>query len=195
MMIVQIKREHSREIAEIHKEALADDFLPSLGLRFLETFYKGVLEKRGVFGFVSIEKGKVNGFVLGTDEMGRFFKLALRANFLSLSLLLFLRIMKKPSIIKNVLATLLYPNKETGPKAELIVVAVDRSARGKGLGRKLVGALEREMKKRKIKKYKLTVTKRNKGANAFYKEMKFRKLSDFNLYGKDWNLLVKELEK
>ena len=192
-MIYKLTPKDSEKVALIHKSALSDDFLPSLGIKFLNTFYSGLIGKPNVFGFVYQEKNKVAGFVVGTNDMNAFFKTALKSKFFKLSFLLLFQILKRPIIIKNILETFLYPQKDSGPKAELVVIAIDDKYRGMGIGKKLVRALESEMKKRKIKEYKLTVTKRNKNANDFYTHLGFKKFSEFSLYGKEWNVLVKRV--
>lgn len=192
-MIKSIAKKDSSHISRIHVNALSSDFLPSLGFDFLKTFYNGVIGKAGVFGFVSKDKEEINGFVVGTENMDRFFKLALTSKFIALCFYLGIQLLKKPSIVKNILETFTYSSKESGPLAELVVIAVDKSTRGKGVGKKLVLALEQEFRKRKIKEYKLTVTKRNKNANTFYEHLGFKVLTRFNLYSKSWNLLVKRI--
>ena len=193
-MLKNVSKKYSSDISRIHISALSEDFLPSLGFNFLKNFYDGIIGKFGIFGFVDLQKNEVAGFVIGTIDMRGFFKTAIFSNFFVLCSLLALRLIQKPALIKYVLQTILYPKKDEGPPAELVIIAVSDKYRGKGIGKKLVKALEIEMRKRKIKEYKLTVTQRNKGANAFYKSLDFYKFGEFNLYNKDWNVLVKKLK-
>lgn len=192
-MIGEVSINDSHQLAKLHTQALPGDFLPSLGVDFLEAFYGGVIGRRSVFGFASRKKGCVEGFVIGTENMGDFIKLTLINNFLKLSFLLFVQVLKRPLILKNLVETLTYSGKENKPPAELVVIAIDKSSRRKGLGRKLILELESEMKRRGIGEYKLAVTKRNKKANAFYQALNFDYKSSFRLYGKSWNVLVKKL--
>ncbi len=192
-MIRAISKKDSPIIAKIHMQSLSDDFLPSLGVDFLSAFYQGVIGRPKVFGFLDTQKGKISGFVVGTSNMELFFKDTISSNFISLFYHLLLALIKKPSIIKNVAETLFYTAKDRGPVAELVIIAVDNRFRGKGIGKKLVLALEEEMKKRKIKGYKLTVTKRNKAANEFYKSIGFKQFSEFELYNKSWNIITKRI--
>jgi len=192
-MIREIKLNDAKNIALIHFLSLPEDFLPSLGFKFLKSFYTGVIGKPGIFGFVNLEGSEIAGFVVGSENMDVFFKNALKSNFFKLIYLLLIEVAKKPIILINIIETLFYTKKESGPSAELIVIAVDKKYRGKGIGRKLINTLDKEMKKRKINFYKLTVTKRNKGAKAFYENLGFYKYSKFFLYQKEWNVLVKKL--
>lgn len=192
-MINTITSKDCSAITKIHMGALAGDFLPSLGIGFLTVFYEGIIGKSGVYGFTAVENGKIQGFVVGTNDSSKFFSLALSSNFLKLSLFLLFQLIKKPSLIKNVLETFLYPNRDTGPKAELVVIAVRKSYQGKGLGRTLVDALEGAFKKDGIKRYKLTVHV-DKDAVGFYEHLGYSRLSSFRLYGKMWYVYEKNID-
>ena len=191
-MITPLNKGHSKEISKIHSVALSGDFLPSFGLPFLKAFYEGIIGKPGVYGFGLVKSGKIRGFVVGTKDSNKFFSSALQSNFIKLSFLLILQLIKKPRLLKNVLETFLYPKKDTGPKAELIVIAVDRNYQRKGLGKKLVRALEGAFKSDGIRRYKLTVHA-DKKAVGFYKHLKYSRVSNFNLYGKMWFVYAKKI--
>lgn len=191
-MIAPLVREQAPQIAKIHFVSLPDNFLPSLGIDFLEKFYEGIIEERGVFGYVDVEGKKIRGFILGTDNMNDFFIKALKNNFFQLTHQLVLKILKKPIIIKKILETFLYPKKEVGPRAELIVIAVLKRWQGQGIGKRLIATLEKKFLQRKIKKYKLSVHA-DKKAVYFYEKLGYRRLSSFNLYDKMWYVYEKKL--
>lgn len=192
-MITKLNRGDAEEIAKIHANSLPDDFLPSLGGEFLKTFYKGLIVRPDVFGFVFSSRGKTAGFVVATENMERVFKSVLIYQFTQLLPKVLFSLFKNPYLLKNIFDTFFYTQKDKGPEAELIIIALESKYRGQGFGEKMVHLLDNEMRKRKIARYKLTVTQRNKKANAFYKKLGFRKYSDFRLYNKNWNVLVKEL--
>lgn len=191
-MIRPLTENDSHRIAEIHREGLEGDFLPSLGIDFLTAFYEGIIGKLGVYGFVYTENKKVVGFVLGTKDSEKFFSQALRANFVKLAFLLLIQLIKNPRIVKNVLETFLYSKKEGASKAELVVIVVSNKSQGRGVGKKLVGALEQAFKKDKIKRYKLTVHS-DKKAVGFYEHLGYSRISSFNLYGKMWFVYEKKI--
>lgn len=191
-MIRPIKTRDERLIAQIHTKSLSGDFLSSLGIDFLTVFYEGIIGKPGVYGFAYEENKKIHGFVLGTKDSEKFFSLALRSNLLKLSFFLLFQLIKRPKLVKNVLETLLYPKKDTGPKAELVVIAVSEKSQGKGVGKQLVKALEKVFKKDKIKRYKLTVHA-DKKAVGFYEHLGYSRISTFRLYGKMWFVYEKEI--
>lgn len=181
------------EIAGIHASELKNDFLPSLGSEFLELLYLGVLKKGMAFGFVAQEKNKIVGFIIGTKNMNNFFKSAITSNLIKMIYLIFLKVLKKPAIISNILETLLYTKKDRGPKSELVVIAVLKKWQGKGIGKKLIKSLENYFKKDKIKSYKLTVYADKEAVN-FYKRLSYIKLSEFSLYGKQWYIYEKNIK-
>lgn len=191
-MIKPLESKHISEIAGVHIKALKGDFLPSLGNNFLETLYKGLIGQKDIYSFVDIQKGKVAGFIIGTGNIDLFLKTLLKANFLKLVFYLFFELLKKPRLIKNTLETFLYSKKDQGIKPELVVIAILETWQGKGIGKKLIRVLENKFKEEKIKKYKLTVHSNKKAVN-FYNKLKFKKVSEFNLYNKLWYIYEKKI--
>lgn len=191
-MIRQVREADIPHITRIHINSLKGDFLPSLGKDFLELIYKGVIDAPDIYGFVNSDGDKVTGFVIGTRNMDIFLKTALKKNFIKLSVVMMIQLLKRPGIIKNILETILYSKKESGPAAELVVIAVSKKSQGQGIGKKLVKMLETEFKKIKINKYKLTVYS-DKKAIKFYEALNFYKIANFNLYSKEWSVLEKKI--
>lgn len=190
-MPIKLNKDDSVAINRIHRLALEGDFLPSLGEKFLETLYRGTLEKPGIYGFGVKEKGKVVGFVVGTKGINLFFKEAFKSSLPKLVYYLILRLLTHPRLIKNVLETALYSSKDKGPKAELIVIAVTPAHQGKGYGKELTKSLERAFLEDGIKEYKLTVH-RDKKAVGFYEHLGYKRISTFKLYGKIWYVYSKK---
>jgi len=191
-MIAPLKKEHTAQVAEIHQSALSSDFLPSLGFSFLKTLYDGIAEKPGIFGFVFMEKNEVEGFVVGARTTNTFFREAIKSHFFKLVFYLGLALIKKPAIITKIFETLFYPSKSDGSSAELVVLAVDKKFRNKGVGSSLIKSLEKEFRKVKIKKYKLTVHA-DKKAIYFYEKLAYDRKSAFTLYDKKWYVYEKKL--
>ena len=96
------------------------------------------------------------GFVIGTKSITHLFKIALRERFIFLALDVMLRLISTPRLLRNVVHTVAYSSKETGPDAELVVIAVDSTWRGQGIGRKLVEGFEREFRHHGIDAYKVS---------------------------------------
>ena len=194
-MIVPLQREHATRAAELHCAALAGDFLPSLGQGFLTVFYEAVLDLGLGLGFVAIEQGRPVGFVLGSADTSALFKRAIASRAMAFAWRAIPAVLRRPTLIANVIETFLYPGKEGAvpEKAELVVIGFEAAYRGRGLGRQLVMALNDAFRAQGITSYKVTVLQSNQGANNFYRALGFQPALEFELYKKKWNLHVLSL--
>lgn len=190
-MILPLNSKLIPQITKIHINSLSNDFLPQLGSKFLETIYRGSINKHA-FGYADVDNKKVRGFIVGTSNMSLFFRNVTQENFLKLSFFLFLKLLQKPVLFKKIFETFSYSKKDHGPKAELIVIAVSQKYRGEGIGKKLIEVLEKKFKQDKIREYKLTVHA-EKEAVKFYEKLNFKYLAKFNLYNKSWFIYTKKL--
>lgn len=193
-MLRKARKSDVKTIAQIHFNELRLDFLPSLGMEFLTKLYIDFIINDGVDIAVFRNRDKVCAFIVGANDFGKVFKQIIINNFFGYSYLIAKKIMTKPSIIKYVFDTLIYPVKEGNDvKSELVVIAVSNEYQRKGIGRKLLIELENKFKKRKIMRYKVSVNNKNTRANLFYKSLGFKKTREFYLYNKKLNLLVKNI--
>lgn len=195
MNIEPLALAHAPRIAAIHASALAGDFLPSLGVGFLTRLYEGILSLGLGFGFVAREDGLVAGFVLGSEDTSVLFRQALLRRALPMGIAMLPALLRRPSLIRNIVETFTYPAQEgaAAVTAELIVIAVDAGWRSQGVGAALCAALDAEFKARRIAAYKVTVNQSNDGANRFYLRQGFAQAHAFRLYGRVLKLYVKTL--
>lgn len=193
-MLRTARKDDAEKLSRIHLSELHSDFLPSLGLDFLTHLYRDFIKFKEVEVIVFDSKNKISGFIVGAKDFNSIFKTIILNNFFTYASLLILKMITRPIILKNVFDTLIYPVKEwNGIKSELVVIAVSNECQRKGIGRKLLNELEIRFKKREIMEYKVSVNKKNKRANLFYKSLGFRKIREFYLYNKKLNLLVKNI--
>jgi ribosomal protein S18 acetylase RimI-like enzyme len=190
MPVVPIQAAHIAAAAHIHAEALAGDFLPSLGEPFLSRFYKTVLNEGLGFGFVQLEEAGINGFVIGSVDTSSLFRKAVLSAGIRMGMDALPAILRRPALLLKVLETFLYPGRESFvvERAELLVIAVAANQRGKSVGRELVQALNDEFRKQGVQSYKVTVLNSNDSANRFYQHLGFHRAGRFKLYQKSWNL-------
>jgi ribosomal-protein-alanine N-acetyltransferase len=83
-----------------------------------------------------------------------------------------------------------------GDRAELVSIAVDPGARGKGAGSALLQSTLRRLKRRQPARFGLMVRLSNAPARAFYEKYGFRKLRTVRRYyedGEDGLLMSKDL--
>lgn len=184
--------EHSYAVARIHADALAGDFLPSLGVTFLHQFYSTVLTERLGFGYVYLANERVDGFILGSVDSSRLFRNMVIKRGIRLGLSAVPAVLRHPAILMKIIETFFYPSKESfvSEKAELMVIAIKPEMRGGGIGRLLVSSLSGEFRQRGIHAFKVTVLQANEGANRFYKKLGFILAGQFRLYSNQWNLYV-----
>ena len=192
--IADLQRAHVPAVAQLHAEALAGDFLPTLGPAFLRTMYDGMLALGLVFGFVAMDGSEVFGVIVGTTDGRALFRRLAGRRFVPLAWRVTRALLGQPSLIRQTLETFLYPSKEGAntPPAELLFIAVNHAHRGRGIGEALVARLEEAMRARGVLRYKVTVLQQNERANRFYRRLGFERRSQFRLYGKTWNLHVRE---
>jgi ribosomal protein S18 acetylase RimI-like enzyme len=163
----------ARRAAELHASGITEGFLSRLGPRFLERLYRCVVRDDGSFLFVSEEGGTVNGMIAGSESVPALYKRFLRREGLVAALV------AAPRVVRNagsVLETLRYGGANDGglPSAELLSVAVDATARGQGLGRRLVEALQEEFARRGTATSKVVVGADNAPALNLYRECGYR---------------------
>jgi len=183
-----------KRLAEIHSTELSKDFLPSLGKKFLELLYSNLIQSKDVYVWVVVKNNSIQGFIVGSKDFNSLFKKIIFRNFTKFAFLILPKLVKKIFMIKDIFDTFFY-TKKMGDRisAELVVIAVSKKFHRKGLGRKLVFALEKEFVKNHINKYKVSVNDNNKVANSFYISFGFRKSHDIVLYNKKINSYVKNL--
>ena len=195
MPVQALKKEHTESIAKIHAEVLEGDFLPSMGVGFLETYYESVLSAGSVFGYVYFELDKLVGFVAGSTNAAVMFRKTISDTGVKLGWKAIPALLRRPHLLRNVAETFLYPEREAvvSDRAELLVIAVCAEKQGEGIGRVLVEALNGEFRKQKVTSYKVSVLESRVGANGFYKRLGFQQAATFSLYGKGWILYTYDL--
>jgi ribosomal protein S18 acetylase RimI-like enzyme len=199
---MSLTRSDLQSIAGLHKQGIPTGFLSSLGEVFLAKLYAGIDKAPGSCVIVERdESGEVIGFVSGTLSIRRCYRHVITRNLLSLGLRLGLRLLS-PHILLRVFETLRYPlthppvsplpfsfKKKGGGlggwvNAELLSIAVSDSARGKGVGKRLVKALEAFfVRNGHAGPYKVVTWAEDKRSNAFYLGVGFTFCREFEHHG------------
>jgi len=194
-MLRDCNRPDLYELVEIHKTEFNSHFLPSLGKQFLLLLYSNLLNNKDVSILIEDRDSHISGFVIGSKNFDQVFKDILTSNIFKYLKIIIPQIIKSPLLIKNIFESIFYPQKDNlkSPHAELVVIAVRKNFHRKGIGRKLILALEKKFNAQGIKRYKVSVNADNHTAINFYESMGFRKNRYFNLYGKKVNLYIKKL--
>jgi ribosomal protein S18 acetylase RimI-like enzyme len=208
---------HGARVAELHRQSLPAGFLSRLGDRFLARLYRaiGTAPRSGVW-VAEDAAGRCLGFVSGSCDVGRCYRsVLLRAG--APLLWLAAPALLRPAALKHAAETLTYPlrgperrDPETVPaddeadappdrvgaiRAELLSIAVDGEARGLGLGRRLVQALETAfLGWGHAGPYRVVTDAEDPRSNAFYVGVGFTFVHRFRHHGHPMALFVKEPE-
>ncbi len=182
---------HVKDVARIHQESLADDYLPSLGKKFLEkVFYTGSLKSNNGTTLLIIEDGQVAGFVTIATDSSRFIRQIFFKNFFLGFILSVRRILSSiktfQETIQLIITIFKQDEKTEKGKAELVFIAVDKTFRGKKIGKKLVRAASEHFSHFGIKKYTTKVLANNNIANNMYEKMGCKIINRFSLMNREW---------
>lgn len=138
MIVREAKRADVPRVAALHAERISEGFLPTLGRPFLERLYRRVLASTDAFVLVAEDHDAVVGFAAGATDLGALYKRFVVRDGLIVGVRAAPRILRS---LGRVIETLRYPSAEQDlPDAEILAVAVDVEAGGRGIGHALVDA-------------------------------------------------------
>ncbi|MBZ0241619.1 MAG: GNAT family N-acetyltransferase [Bacteroidales bacterium] len=170
----------------IHHAAFKEFFLTGLGLGFLQTYYKVVLNSGLSIAVCAVdENNEILGFSTGSKTRGGYHSKILMSGFFLFILqglrLLFTRPVALFRLTKN-LNKRPHPD-DTGDYSELLAIAVLPQAKGLGVGKGLLSAYEKEALNAGFKRVALTTDFNNNDAVvAFYKKCGYEIYYDFITY-------------
>ena len=175
-------------LAELHGSRISEGFLPTLGPAFLRRLYRRIVLSDGAFAYVGTDEADVDrgaGAVLGFAAAALDLRALYRTFLLHDGLLA--GVSAAPRLVKSwrrVLETLRYPDAGTDlPKAEILAVAVDAAAGGRGLGTQLVEATTAELQRRGVHAAKVVTTPDNVAALRMYERSGFVRHTSTEVHG------------
>ncbi len=183
IVIKQAELKDLDAIVKIHDEAFPDFFLTTLGDNFLKLYYKSVMNSPEAILLISKSDDNIIGFCAGTLTSAGFNTRLIKKNLLSYIgqgvKLLFTHPVRIWHLYKNL-------SKENpcvgdnGEYAELLSIGVDPHKQGGGAGKKMLIALEEEVKERGGFKLSLTTDfENNEKAIGFYHSLGYSEWYDF----------------
>jgi ribosomal protein S18 acetylase RimI-like enzyme len=168
--------------ARLHGSEISEGFLSSLGTPFLARLYRRIVRSPQSFLLVATADGAPVGFIAGTEGVRELYRsFLLRDGAIATAVAL-------PRIVRSwrrVLETLRYTSGEAGPElpaAELLAVAVDPRARGKGAGRALVQAFTAELGRRGVRGARVVVGADNDAAIRLYESCGFARVASIEVH-------------
>jgi ribosomal protein S18 acetylase RimI-like enzyme len=171
----------TRRAAQLHASSITEGFLPRLGPRFLERLYRCVVKDNHSFLLVSEDGGRVVAMIAGTEDVHALYKRFLRRDGVLAAVVAAPRVLRHA---RSVYETLRYGGSSTDelPPAELLAIAVEDAARGNGLGRALVDALNAEFARRGTPSSKVVVGAGNDAALRLYRASGYRDASTMEVH-------------
>ena len=128
-------------LAHLHATRISDGFLPSLGPKFLERLYRRIVRSTDSFAYVATDDttDRVLGFAAATRDIGALYRSFLLRDGIVAGAIAAPRLVRS---WRRVLETVRYPAGDGAdlPAAEILAVAVDEAAGGRGIGTSVVDA-------------------------------------------------------
>jgi GNAT superfamily N-acetyltransferase len=112
---------------------------------------------------------------------------------LPLALVTAVRVARHPALVPRLLETVAHLRSPAVGGPELIVIAVDPAWQQRGVGTRLVAALDEAFARRGLRAYRVVAKARLRDADAFYLRTGFRAAGDFTLYGERWRTYERSL--
>jgi len=186
MIYRNVKVEESKKISEIHLQSFKDFFLSSLGLRFLNVYYKSCLKSNESIAICAVdENDDLIGFSVGCMHSKGFHKRLIKQNFISFMIQGVVILISKPKAIIR-LASNLGKNadkNDDGNYAELLSIGVLPSSNGQGVGKELIKIFEEEAIIRGCADLALTTDfNENNKVLMFYKSTGYEIYNEFITY-------------
>ena len=170
-------------MARIHRQALPDAFLPTLGDRFLRQLYRAMATDPASVALVAENGEGVVGFATGVPSVGGFYRRffvrhGIRAAVLAAPQAL------RPGVLRKVRESASYPaGTQSLPDPELLAIAVDPAKRSMGIGRVLAEGVVTGLGRSGVDEMKVVVGADNEGANRFYERLGFRLAAAIEVHG------------
>jgi len=180
-------------MARIHHDTLPDDFLPSLGLDFLEKVYypAAITSKNGITLVALLGKEPI-GFVTVAHDSQSFNREMLRGNLLTLAKYSLRAIFRDARyLIKNI--QVFWSAVITRPdpiKGEIVYIAVDQDYQGQGIGKKLVWAALDYLRLKGSQFCRTKTLAENVRVIKMYERMGWSVRDHFRLIGLDYVTIV-----
>jgi ribosomal protein S18 acetylase RimI-like enzyme len=180
-------------IARIHYESLPNDFLPSLGLDFLERVYYPAAIKSSYANTLVAQVGEgIVGFVTVAYDSDQFSKDVLMNNLFPITRYSLRAIISKPAYLMTDLEILFSAlfDKPDPIKGEIVFIAVNEAYRGQGIGKLLVKKSLDFLKQKGVNYCRTKTLSSNLSVVAMYERMGWSVRNKFKFIKKEYVTLV-----
>jgi ribosomal protein S18 acetylase RimI-like enzyme len=198
-----------QQLANLHVESIHGGILETLGRRFLTSLYQQLSRRDEVLMYAARGDSRTIGFVAGSVNMMRS---ARNIGFIGMAKLALAGCANvwRPRLLRKVLQTAGYFFRRTDgaatgltekeasdpARSELLAIAVAEEARGQGVGKALVDALERDfMSCGGPRRYFVSTNQTEIGSNAFYRSAGFSLVGQKRHHDLTLNVYKKDLKQ
>ena len=173
--------------AALHSGQITEGFLTLLGAKFLRRLYRRVARTPGSFLLIA-ETGRTTvGFLAGSSDVAGLYRSFLFRDGAAAAVACGGRLLRSPG---RVIETARHGAGGAGEGAELLAVAVDPSARERGVGTLLVEGFLAEIGRRRQEAAHVVLAADNEAAAALYRRAGFRTVQRFQMHRGTESLLM-----
>jgi ribosomal protein S18 acetylase RimI-like enzyme len=160
-------------LAKLHASEIQGGFLTSLGTPVLARLYRAISRSPHAFVFVAEDAGQTVGFLCASTDTKRVYRRVVLTVWPTL-LPVLARKLVRWSTVRRCWETLRYPGETADPNlpgAEILNFCVDGARQGRGIGRALFAAMQREYWRRGIRRIRIVTGAGQQSAIRFYDKM------------------------
>ncbi len=184
----------AKAIALLHHQSFKGFFLTSLGINFLEVFYRSVLLHRQGLGFGVFKESELVGFSLGAQQNTGFYTSVIKQHWLSLIWSALPKLLN-PLKVKRLLSSFRSPQDSTFTNVPVLLsICVSKNHESKGFGGQLLQIFESDLLKLGHKSLLLsTDADNNVSVNKFYQHNNYTFVKSYFQGKREMNLYYKQL--
>jgi ribosomal protein S18 acetylase RimI-like enzyme len=183
-VLAPIRGEDVALVAKLHCEALPG-LLSALGPALAQAVYEGYVASPRRLGFVEVEGGALQGFVLGSDSPEAWRREARGADPWAILRGVAAGLRRRPRALWDVLSLARAGAGAFDPRTpELTYLAVAEGARRRGVGARLFDAFAGAARARGARAFELSVEVDNPRAAAFYEARGMRVVRAYRQFGR-----------
>jgi len=172
-----------RDIATLHEAAMGNSLWARIGLRFLCTMYRALIDDERFLCFV-YDDGAVRGFIAGSLDTDQMMQQTFRRSWPALSIAAFPGALH-PGVLRQLFGTRQYTEVSGGPPMpESLFCSFEPALRGRRISGHINKVLFDELLARGHQRVKVTTEVDNEGANRQLTSWGFVDAGRFRFYGK-----------
>jgi RimJ/RimL family protein N-acetyltransferase len=185
----------AERVAELHHAAMGNSLWALLGVRFLASLYRALVDCPSFLGFVYVEDGEIKGFIAGSLDTSAMYRFVLRRRAQFVAPAALVGLVRRPNVGVKLLETARYfgVSGADDVPAESLFCSFVPDLRGKRVSGHINKVLFDELYARGRSHVKVTTEVDNEGANRQLQSWGFERRGTFRFYGKDMVTYVLDL--